>query len=106
MNMLKTAALAVALIGGSLSLASAPASATPVGAGLAAGAVTAGTPVETVQYWGGPGFGVYGPGYRRPYYGGPRPYWGGPRRYGYGPRLVCRVRYTPWGPRRHCWRRW
>jgi hypothetical protein len=36
----------------------------------------------------------------RGYYG--RPYYGRPY---YRPRVVCRIRYTPWGPRRVCFRR-
>lgn len=107
MNALKSLALAAGLIGGSLALTGA-ASAAPVAAGL--GAATApDVPVEQAQVYfgfgGGPGYG---------YYGGPRRYWGG----GYGPgygyyggpryrrRVVCRVRYTPYGPRQVCFRRY
>lgn len=92
MRVLKIAALVAALGGGAI--AAAPASATPVSAGLAAAVGTVNTPVEQVQYWGGYGGGYGGGGYRRRWDRGPR--------YGYRPPVVCRVRYTPYGPRRIC----
>jgi hypothetical protein len=96
MRFLKTAALVAALAAGTLGLASAPASATPIGAGSSAavaGAVDDGLVTQVQQ-----GFTPrhryrsrgYGYGYGRPYY---------------RPRVVCRIRYTPWGPRRVCFRR-
>ena len=113
MNALRSLALAVGLVGGSLALTGA-ASAAPVAAGLGAATAPA-APVEQAQvyfgfgagpgYYGGPGYGYYG-GPRR-YYGAYGPgygYYGGPRRY--RPRIVCRVRYTPYGPREICRRRW
>ncbi|GGH12225.1 hypothetical protein GCM10007036_09890 [Alsobacter metallidurans] len=57
--------------------------------------------------------------WRRHGYYGHRHYYGGPRYYGrryyrprvyyrpaYRPRVVCRVQYTYYGPRRVCVRRW
>jgi hypothetical protein len=99
MKILKTAALVAALAAGSLGLASAPASATPIGAGSSAavaGAVDGGL-VTAVQW----GYGRPHYGYRRHY--GYRPYYGRPY---YRPPVVCRIRYTPWGPRRVCFRRY
>jgi hypothetical protein len=93
MGFLKITALAATLAGGSLALAASPASAAPVSgaSGLAGSA-----PIAEQAQWG-----YYGGGYRR--------HWGGPgwrgRGWG-GPRMVCRVRYTPWGPRQVCFRRW
>jgi hypothetical protein len=58
-----------------------------IGLGLAAGALTAGAIAASQPYYG-PGYGYYGPRYRRAYYGygyGPGPYAYGPG-YGYGPR--------------------
>ena len=101
MRFLKTAALVAALAAGTLGLASAPASATPIGAGSSAaiaGAVDDGL-VTQVQQGFTPRYRYrprgYTYGYGRPYYA--RPY--------YRPRVVCRIRYTPWGPRRVCFRR-
>lgn len=104
MSFLKTAALAAALAAGTLGLPSAPASATPIAAGSSAavaGAVDDGLLTQVQQ-----GFNPrhrYRPrgyGYGRPYYG--RPYYGRPY---YRPRVVCQIRYTPYGPRRVCFRR-
>lgn len=98
MRFLKTAALAAALAAGTLGLASAPASATPIGAGSAAavaGAMDDGLVTQVQQ-----GF-IPRNRYRsRGYYG--RPYYARPY---FRPRVVCRIRYTPWGPRRVCFRR-
>lgn len=99
MRNLKMSVLAAGLAGAAL-VAGGPASATPVASGLAASAEALNAPlVEQAQYWGGygGGYGYYGPPRRR--------YWGG---YGGGwrPPVVCRIRYTPWGPRRVCFRRW
>jgi hypothetical protein len=102
MRILKTAALVAALAAGSLGLASAPASATPIGAGSSAalaGAVDGGL-VTAVQWGHGRGHYGYRPHYRG--YGYGRPYYGRPY---YRARVVCRIRYTPWGPRRVCFRR-
>ena len=99
MRFLKTAARAAALAAGTLGLASAPASATPIAAGSSAavaGAVDDGL-LTQVQQGFNPRY-RYRPrgyGYGRPYYG--RPY--------YRPRVVCRIRYTPYGPRQVCFRR-
>lgn len=103
MRFLKTAALAAALAAGTLGLASAPASATPIGAGSAAavaGAMDDGLVTQVQQgfiprnRYGARGY------YGRRYYG--RPYYARPY---FRPRVVCRIRYTPWGPRRVCFRR-
>ena len=82
MRFLKTAALAAALAAGTLGLASAPASATPIAAGSSAavaGAVDDGLITQVQGY--------------------------GPRHRYYRPRVVCRIRYTPYGPRQVCFRR-
>ena len=98
MRVLKVAAMVLGIVGGYLGLASAPASAAPFGTGAAPLAQLE-TPLVAKAQWGYRRYGYYRP-YRR--------YWG--PRYGYygwgGPRFVCRWRYTPWGPRRVCWRRW
>ncbi len=99
MRFLKTAALAAVLAAGTLGLASAPASATPISAGssaAAAGVVDDGL-LRQVQQGFTPRnrYRSRGYGHGRPYYG--RPY--------YRPRVVCRIRYTPYGPRRVCFRR-
>lgn len=108
MNALRSLALAAGLIGGSFALSGA-AVAAPVASGLGA-ARAPDAPVEQAQVYfgfgGGPGYGYYG-GPRRYYGGGYGPgygNYGGPRRY--RPRGVCRVRYTPYGPREICRRRW
>jgi hypothetical protein len=59
-----------------------------IGLGIAAGALTAGAIAASQPYYYGPGYGYYGPRYRRAYYGygyGGGPYAYGPG-YGYGPR--------------------
>ena len=101
MRFFKTAALAAALAAGTLGLASAPASATPIAAGSSAavaGALDDGL-LTQVQQGFTPRYRYrprgYGYGYGRPYYA--RPY--------YRPRVVCRIRYTPYGPRQVCFRR-
>ena len=58
-----------------------------IGFGLAAGALTAGAIAASHPYYG-PGYGYYGPRYRRAYYGpGPYAYYGpryyAPRYYGW-----------------------
>jgi hypothetical protein len=105
MRLLRLAAMVFAVVGGYLALPGA-ASAAPVGAG-ALPLAQAETPlVEQVQWghrrhWGGYGHRRHWGGY------GYRRHWGYRPVYGWGgPRLVCRLRYTPWGPRRVCWRRW
>jgi hypothetical protein len=102
MTSLKTWAAVAAILGGTMTLSGAASAAPVTAGGLATG--TASDLVETVQW--GPGWG-YGGGYGGGY-GYRRHHWG--PRYGYGggyyrPRVVCRVRYTPWGPRRVCHRR-
>jgi hypothetical protein len=105
MRFLKTAALVAAMAAGALGLASAPASATPIGAassGAVAGALDDGLITEVQQgftpRYRHRGYGYRGYGYGRPYYR--------PRVWGYRPPVVCRIRYTPWGPRRVCFRRY
>jgi hypothetical protein len=113
MRLLRTAALVAAMVGGSLALAGAPASAAPMPASSAP--AVAGTMDDGLLTQVQSGFSRhrgYGYGYRRGPrwgYGGPRWGYGGPRWRGHGwggPPLVCRVRFTPWGPRRVCFRRW
>jgi hypothetical protein len=102
-----------AIVGGYLALPGA-ALAAPVGAGALPFVQDEAPLVAKAQwrhrhYGGYRGYGGYrrhwgGYGYRRHY--GYRP-WGYRPVYGWGgPRLVCRWRYTPYGPRRVCWRRW
>lgn len=55
---------------------------------------------ENVQYYGRR---YYRPRYYRPRYYRPRPYY---RPYVARPRVVCSVRYTAYGPRRVCYRRY
>jgi hypothetical protein len=81
MFLLNAALLLLVLVGVSAS----PARATPLSTGAATIERLAPAPIVEKTYW-----------YRRSYY---RPYY-------YRPRFVCRIRYTYWGPRRVCWRRW
>jgi hypothetical protein len=89
-------------------LLSKPAAASPALAGVSAPAALAKTDgLVSSAYYYRRGYyrrGYYRRGYyRRPYYrrygyyGYRRPYYGG---------VVCRVRYTYYGPRRVCFRRW
>ena len=87
MRFLRLAATILAVVGGYLALPG-PAAAAPLGPG-ALPLAQAETPLVAKAQWGHRRHWGY-----RPVYG-----WGGPR-------LVCRWRYTPWGPRRVCWRRW
>ncbi len=77
-----------------------PAEAAPAltGAGAVAAEKLVPGQVELAQYY-------YRRRYYRPHRVYRRPYY---RNYGYyrGPRVVCRVRYTYYGPRRVCTRRW
>lgn len=115
MRALRSVVVAAALALGSV-IAAGPASAAPVGAGATAPIEALGSAVETVQY------GYYGPRrhYRPRHHWGPRRYYGRPYGYYrpryyrpryyapryYRPRVVCRTRYTQWGPRRVCFRRY
>ncbi|HKH34361.1 MAG TPA: hypothetical protein VKA80_09420 [Beijerinckiaceae bacterium] len=127
MRILRSAAMAFAIVGGFLALPNGPASAAPIGAGALPLAQEAGNPLIAKAGWRHRGFhhrhhwrpyrhgfyrhhwrphrhyGFYRPYRHRPVYGigwGYRPVvWGGPR-------LVCRWRPGPWGPRQVCWRRW
>ena len=109
MRIMRLAAMAVALIAGSMALPAGPASAAPVGAGALPLATAASNPlVEPAQYYyvrrRYRPYRYYRPYvYRRPIY---RPYYGYYRPRVYRPRVACAVRYTAWGPRRVCWRRW
>jgi hypothetical protein len=95
--LLNVALLLLVLVGVSAS----PARATPLSSGAATVERLAPAPAIEKTYW-----------YRRPYYYRPyyyRPYFHRPyyyRPHYYRPRFVCRIRYTHWGPRRVCWRRW
>lgn len=108
MRFLRLAALIVAIAGGYLGIVGGSASATPLSSGALAPSAAQATPlVEKSQFY----FGV-GPsyGYRRPYYGYRRPYYARPvyryrRPYYARPRVVCRIRYGYYGPRRVCVRR-
>jgi len=96
MRFLKLLALLGLIMGGGLSLAGAPASAAPVGSALPAATMATGAPAEYMQYRRYRRYYAPRRAYRRGYY---RPPY-------YRPRLVCRIRYTRWGPRRVCFRRW
>ena len=110
MRMLRLAAMVLAILGGYLALPGGSASAAPIGAGALPLAQEAGNPLVEQAGWRRrhfyrPYYRPYRYGYYRPY----RRYWGPRyvvRPVYWGPRLACRWRYTPWGPRRVCWRRW
>src|SRR5215207_2120381 len=100
MRILRLAALIVGIMGAAIGALTQKASATPLAGSLpAAMAMTAETPlVSNVRY------------YRRVYYRHPvfyRRYYR-PRRFYrpvyYRPRVVCRIRYGYYGPRRVCFR--
>jgi hypothetical protein len=103
MRLVRVFAMIGAIVGGYLAISGAPASATPLASGAPVAAAVTGGPLEGYMQYG----------YRRRY--APRRFYA-PRRafrpiyrpYGFyaRPRLVCRVRYTAWGPRRVCFRRW
>jgi hypothetical protein len=95
MRFLKLLALVGVVVGGCLS-AGAPVSAAPVGSALQAATAATNAPAEYMQYRRYRPYYTPRRAYRRGYY---RP------RY-YRPRVVCRIRYTRWGPRRVCFRRW
>ena len=109
MRFFRLAALAFAIVGGSLAVSAGSVSATPLSAGsLGTSAAQASEGLIAQVQWGHRGYRHYRPvrryGYYRPvrrYYRPYRHY----RHYGFRPRVVCRVRFTPWGPRRVCFRR-
>jgi hypothetical protein len=106
MRIVKLMALLVAIMGGFFAVAGG-ASATPLGSGTLAtlpAQAAAVTLVEKAQY--------YRRGYSRPRYYSYRrfyrPRYYRPRFYApvyYRPRVVCRIRYGYYGPRRVCFRR-
>jgi hypothetical protein len=93
MRFLKMLALLGLIMGGGLSLSGA-ASAAPLGSALPAATTAVNAPAEYMQYrrYRYAPRRVYRRGYYRPRY--------------FRPRVVCRIRYTRWGPRRVCFRRW
>jgi hypothetical protein len=97
MQALRLLTMIVAIMGGYLALSAATARATPLVAGSAARIASDNGIIAKAyhRYWHRP-YRAYRP-YRRF-----RPVYVYPRR----PRVVCRIRYTPWGPRRVCVRRW
>lgn len=101
MQLVRILAVIGAIVGGYWTLSSAPASAAALGSGASAQAAVPGAAPEAyMQYRRSRRHYVPYRAYRRVY----RPY----RYYRpgyYRPRVVCRVRYTPWGPRRVCFRR-
>ncbi len=104
MRFVRLAALAAAVLGGFLAI-SGPASATPLAGALPAGEAVGSPLVQKTQYYYvGPRRRYRPYGYYRPYRRVYRPYYYRP--IVRGPRVVCRIRYTAWGPRRVCWRRW
>lgn len=87
-----------------LTVAGAPgraeAASVPAGAAQSAAAATSGQGLVQDVQWRRYGYGprrYYGRGYYRPRYGYYRP--------AYRPRVVCRIRYGVYGPRRVCFRR-
>lgn len=107
MRFLRLAAMIVAITGGYLGLAGGSASATPLSSGAlapSAAHATANPLAEKSQFYfgGGPYRRYRRPYYARPYYRYRRPYYARPV---YRPRVVCRVRYGYYGPRRVCVRR-
>ena len=115
MRILRLAAMIVGILGAAVGLSGQPASATPLVGSLPAAASTGDNSlVAGVQF--GPGYGYgYGRRFYRPRYYYPRrayyaPRFYRPRRayypYRYRPRIVCRIRYTYYGPRRVCFRRY
>ncbi len=118
MRFFRLAALVFAIVGGSLAVSAGSVSATPLSAGsLGTGAAQAGDGLIAHVQWGHRGYRHYRPvrryGYYRPvrrygYYRPMRRYYRPYRHYrpyGFRPRVVCRMRFTPWGPRRVCFRR-
>jgi len=110
MRILKLAALIVGIMGAAIGLSGQKASATPLAGSLPAAATAGQNPLvgnvyyRRVYYYRRPVFRrVY---YRRPVYYR-RVYR--PRRFYYPayyrPRVVCRIRYGYYGPRRVCFRR-
>lgn len=97
MRGLRLLAMIVAIVGGYLALSGAAAVAAPLVAGSAAATASDNAIVAKAyhRYWHRP-YRAYWP-YRRF-----RPVYVYPRR----PRVICRIRYTPWGQRRVCVRRW
>jgi hypothetical protein len=102
MRFLKYLALVGLVMGGYLAVPGAPASAAPLGSGLPITTAASG-PAEAYMQWRRYRPRYYAPrrAYRRYY----RPYRYYRPRY-YRPRVVCRIRYSRWGPRRVCYRRW
>lgn len=97
MRFLRVLAMIGAIMGGYMAVSGAPASAAPLGSAMPEAAASA------EAYMQGRGYRrSYAPrrSYRRVY----RPYRSYRPRY-YRPRVVCRVRYTPYGARRICTRR-
>jgi hypothetical protein len=99
MRYVRLLAMIGAIMGGYLVMSGSPASAAPVMSGVVA--TQSATPEAYMRHRG------YHHGYRR-YYAPRRVYHRRVYRpYGfyYRPRVVCRWRYTAWGPRRVCFRR-
>lgn len=123
MRLLKIAAMVFSIIGGSLAISGAPASAAPAGDGAPEAAAALAGKAEWAYHRGyyrpHRHYGYYRPYrrygyYHRPYrrhfyrpyrpfpvYGYYRPYRPLPV-YGYYRPVRCGIRYTPWGPRKVC----
>ena len=109
MRFFRLAARVFAIVGGSLAFSAGSVSATPLSAGsLGTGEARAAENLIAKAQWGHRGYRHYRPvrryGHYLPRRRSYRPYRHY-RPYGFRPRVVCRVRYTPWGPRRVCFRR-
>ena len=95
MRMLRLAALIVGIMGATVGLLGRTAQATPLVGSLPAATAAGQNPLVSDVYWRRAYYYRRPVFYRRYYY---RPY--------YRPRIVCRIRYGYWGPRRVCFRRW
>ena len=106
MRMLRLAALIVGIMGATVGLLGRTAQATPLVGSLPAATAAGQNPLVSDVYWRRAYYYRRPVFYRRHYY---RPYYR-PRRFYYPayyrPRIVCRIRYGYWGPRRVCFRRW
>jgi hypothetical protein len=102
MRMLRLAALIIGIMGAAIGLSGRTAQATPLVGSLPAATAAGQNPLVSDVYWRRAYY------YRRPVFY--RRYYYRPRRFYYRvyyrPRVVCRIRYGYWGPRRVCFRRW
>ncbi len=103
MRILRLAAMIVGIMGAAIGLSAQKASATPLAGSLPAATAAAGDNALVSNVYYRRAYYYRRPIYYRRYYR-PRRLYYYPRYY--RPRFVCRIRYTYWGPRRVCFRRW